>query len=201
MGVLLVQSHSPLWQTGLTVFLRVSKAKELSSIRGVWCSLFLGKEPLNVYSKFALYYDTIYNEIVDYETQASFLEKVFEKFHMGKVTSILDVGCGTGNYTFAFVNRGYQATRIDLSRDMIEVARKKISEMRKGTSKFPDFFEMDMRDIRLNFEENNPSKFDVVSNLFGGFGYLLNNDDVLKFFNSARAHLNSRGLLIFEFWH
>lgn len=86
------------------------------------------KESPKVYSKFARYYDTIYNEIVDYESQANFLVKIFEKFHMGKVSPILDVGCGTGNYTFVFTNRGYQTTGIDLSGDMIEVARKRSQE-------------------------------------------------------------------------
>ena len=83
---------------------------------------------------------------------------------------------------------------------MIEVARKKASRMSRG-SKVPKFFEIDMRKIQLNSKKKNGNKFDVVSTLFGGFGYLLHNADVLKFFNSAKAHLNSRGLLIFEFWH
>ena len=54
------------------------------------------------------------DQIVDYEAQASFLERIFEKFHKGNVSSILDVGCGTGNYTFVFANRGYRTAGIDL---------------------------------------------------------------------------------------
>lgn len=145
------------------------------------------------YSKFAQYYDAIYNEIVNYESQTSFLQKVFDKFHKGEVESILDIGCGTGNFTVLFAKRGYSTTGIDLSDEMIRVAKEK---MRKGQrSKNLQFLKMDMRDIQLN------KKYDVATVLFGGFGYLLEYDEVERFFAGVRKHLDKDGLLIFEFWH
>jgi SAM-dependent methyltransferase len=144
------------------------------------------------YAKLSEYYDAIYNNLVDYESQTSYLEKIFRKFHKGQVRSILDVGCGTGNFTFVFAKRDYHVTGIDISRCMIDIAkRKKILSSKKK----PDFFRMDMRNIQL------PEKYDVATVLFGGFGYLLNHDDVLKFFTGIKRNLNKCGLLIFEFWH
>ena len=56
------------------------------------------------YSKMAYYYDEIYANILDYEKQTRFLEKIIRK-HLGKrPRSVLDIACGTGNYTFLFAN-------------------------------------------------------------------------------------------------
>lgn len=143
------------------------------------------------YTKLAKYYDAIYNVIVDYESQTSYLEKVFHDFHRGRMRSILDIGCGTGNFTLIFAKRGYRSTGIDLSEDMIRVAKGK----HRPSKSNPEFFRMDMRNIRLN------AKYDSATALFGGFGYLLKHEDVLKFFTSVKQRLNKDGLLIFEFWH
>jgi ubiquinone/menaquinone biosynthesis C-methylase UbiE len=135
----------------------------------------------------ATYYDTIYSKLVDYESQADYLEQIFAKH--GKVKSILDVASGTGNYTLIFARRGYAMTGLDLSDEMLKVARKKA-----GSAKNPQFFKMDMRHIRL------PDRHDAVTVLFGGFGYLHDYQDVEKFLRGARSHLNRGGLLVFEFW-
>lgn len=142
------------------------------------------------YTKLAKYYDAIYNHIVDYESQTSNLEKIFHDFR-GRVRTILDVGCGTGNFTLIFAKRGYRTTGIDLSEDMIKVAKGK----HRSSKANPEFLRMDMRDIRLN------AKYDAAIAPFGGFSYLLKHEDVLEFFTSVKQRLNQDGLLIFEFWH
>ena len=143
------------------------------------------------YSRMAHYYDAIYANIVDYDSQTDYLEKIFSKHHRGRVKAILDIACGTGNYTLIFAKRGYSATGIDSSDAMIRIARQK-GRTRKSKSQF---FKMDMRNIRMK------DKFDVATVLFGGFGYLLKVDDVKRFFASVRSALRPNGLLIFEFWH
>src|SRR5262245_41607953 len=109
----------------------------------------------------AQYYDEVYANIVDYEKQTKFLEKIIRK-HLGKrARSILDIACGTGNYTFVFARHGHRATGIDVSEDMLRVARSKT-----GGSDNPRFLKMDMRKLHLD------QRFDVATVLFGGFGYL-----------------------------
>ena len=153
-------------------------------------NLFLAKSE-NRYTKLARYYDAIYHNIVDYENQTSYLERIFKKFHRGKINTILDIACGTGNFTFLFAQRGYKVTGIDLSKDMIRVARAK----RRVSKDNPEFFEMDMRHIHLN------KKYDAATAPFGGFGYLLSYHDVREFLAGVKRSLNKNGLLIFEFWH
>jgi SAM-dependent methyltransferase len=138
------------------------------------------------YTKLARYYDIIYSKRVNYGAQADYLEQIFDAH--GKVDSILDVACGTGNYTFIFAKRGYKTTGIDISREMIEVAKSKAHSKSN-----PRFFTIDMRDIKLRDE------YDAVTVLFGGFGYLLKLSEVERFLRGAKKRLRNDGLLIFEF--
>ena len=142
------------------------------------------------YTRMAHYYDTVYSKIVDYASQADRLEKIIAKHSKWKKPgSLLDVACGTGNYTFIFADRGWKATGIDISDEMFRIAKKKA-----GRKTNPRFHKMDMRKINLQ------EKYDVAAVLFGGFGYLPKTRDVERFFVSVKRHLGPGGLLIFEFW-
>jgi ubiquinone/menaquinone biosynthesis C-methylase UbiE len=142
------------------------------------------------YRWMAHYYDTIYSELVDYRSQADRIKKIIAKHSKKKKPgSLLDVACGTGNYTFIFADRGWKVTGIDISDEMLRIAKKKT-----GGKKNPRFIKMDMRKINLQ------EKFDVATVLFGGFGYLLETRDVESFLASVKRHLSPGGLLIFEFW-
>jgi SAM-dependent methyltransferase len=142
------------------------------------------------YSRMAEYYDAIYSKLVNYELETRKLEKIIATHQKKRVRSILDVACGTGNYSFVFAKRGYKTVGVDISKQMISVAKKKA----EGSSN-PRFFAMDMRNIELK------QRFDVATVLFGGFGYLLEKNQVLEFLSSVRKRLFRDGLLVFEFWH
>ena len=123
------------------------------------------------YTRMARYYDIIYSKILDYSSQADYLERIIAKHKDQKRPgSILDVACGTGNYTFIFAERGWKATGIDISNEMIRIATEKAA---KKTN--PRFLLMDMRKIELQ------EKYDVATVLFGGFGYLLEHEEVENF--------------------
>lgn len=71
-----------------------------------------------MYHEYAKYFDKIFpakDQIV------AFLEKHLD----GK--RILDVGCGSGEYTIALHDKGYSVTGIDLDTEMIAYAKKKAS--------------------------------------------------------------------------
>lgn len=67
--------------------------------------------------------------------------------------SVLDVGCGTGNFSLKLASRGASVTGIDSSRKMLEAAREKAAREKSNI----EFIEMDA--LHLKFTDNT---FDVV---------------------------------------
>jgi demethylmenaquinone methyltransferase/2-methoxy-6-polyprenyl-1,4-benzoquinol methylase len=43
---------------------------------------------------------------------------------LGRGSKVLDVATGTGRYAFAFAKRGHEVTGVDLSRDMLAIAKR-----------------------------------------------------------------------------
>ncbi len=151
----------------------------------------LGGAGFEPYSRMAEYYDRIYHTLVDYKGECDFLERLFKRHSQKKVRAILDVGCGTGNHSLIFAERGYRVMGVDRSEAMLKEARRKCS----GEQLNIRFEKMDMRRVSIKGR-----KFDAALILFGGFTYLLKDSDVESCFLSIRKHLNSGGLIIFEFW-
>jgi SAM-dependent methyltransferase len=141
------------------------------------------------YARFARYYDLIYHGLVNYEGDVDFLEAVFRRYRV-KPKTVLDLGSGTGNHALPLARRGYRVTGIDQSADMVALAKKKASRLRNA----PRFFRADMRSFRLG------QTFDAAVCMFGAFGYLLSERDVLQALRRIRSHLEEGGLFVFEFW-
>jgi SAM-dependent methyltransferase len=144
-----------------------------------------------VYGKFGKYYDLIYSSFYDYELECDNLEGMFKKFCKSRPKEILDIGCGTGSHAIELAKRGYKLTGIDISKVMIEEAMRKA----QNTELNIDFRVLDMRSMNLD------SKFDVAICLFGGFGYLLTNEDLKGFFKGLKRLLAKDSLFVFEFWN
>jgi SAM-dependent methyltransferase len=146
-------------------------------------------KPTRVYEKMATYYDLLYRQLVDYDGDCDFLEEIFRKHSAKRVKSILDIGSGTGSHAIILARRGYHVVGIDRSSQMLALAKKK----KIDPSSTPEFRSMDMRNIKLR------EKFDAAVVMFGGFGYLIENEDVDRFLNSVGKSIPN-GLLVFEFW-
>ncbi len=129
------------------------------------------------------YYDSIYSD-KDYVKEVSFIEGIFENF--GKPKKILELGCGTGNYTKIFAVRGYSITGVDLSESMLRVAQQKCACR---------FIKGNMRDIELNDE------FDACLAMFAVMGYVTTNSDVVKTLRNIHRHLKQDGLFVFDVWN
>lgn len=131
----------------------------------------------------AEFYDLLYKD-KNYEREADFVEKVFSDF--GKPASILEVGCGTGNYTRIFCQRGYDVSGLDISEKMISAAKNKCD---------CDFHVGDARNFSLG------RKFDACVALFAVMGYMIENSDVLSALCNIRNHLKKGGLFVFDVWN
>lgn len=156
-----------------------------------------------VFQSYAAYYDLLYKD-KDYSGEVDYVESLIKKYASVNVKKILNLGCGTGRHDKLFASKGYEMTGVDLSQEMIEIAKKNNSPdlespsllKREGReSSEPRFFEGDIRTFRIN------EKFGAVISLFHVMSYQVTNDDVCAAFKTAREHLESGGIFIFDCWY
>ena len=131
----------------------------------------------------AKYYDLIYND-KDYKNEVTFIEDIFENTHKPK--KILELGCGTGNYTQILLERGYEITGVDISENMLKIAKEKCT---------CNFIRGSIRDISIN------DRFDACIAMFAVMGYITENSDIVKVLNNVRRHLKPDGLFVFDVWN
>lgn len=82
---------------------------------------------MDAYGPLAPEYDRLTSD-VDYNEFAGFYENVFSR--RGKsISTILDLGCGTGTLTCLLAQKGYELIAADASADMLCIAREKATEL------------------------------------------------------------------------
>ncbi|EOD00680.1 class I SAM-dependent methyltransferase [Caldisalinibacter kiritimatiensis] len=94
-----------------------------------------------------------------YESKlGKFVDKVekecaFELFSPRKGMKVLDVGCGTGNYSIELAKMGCEVVGIDISDEMLDIAKNKAKENNLDI----EFYNMDVYNIKFDDES-----FDAV---------------------------------------
>lgn len=79
-----------------------------------------------MYNEFAYSYDALMTD-VDYEKRTDYICSLFEKFDRAP-TLMLDLACGTGQFSNRFAKAGVSVIGVDISYDMLSVAREKSAE-------------------------------------------------------------------------
>lgn len=76
------------------------------------------------YNDFAYIYDKLMKPDINYGEWVDYIENIFTYY--GKdVNLTADLACGTGNFTIPLAKRGYDMIGVDVSEDMLNVARDK----------------------------------------------------------------------------
>lgn len=138
-----------------------------------------------MYDQLAPYYDRLYAN-KDYKKECEFLKTVFRHCKVDPKT-ILDIGCGTGTHCSELSNLGYGAHGIDISPEMISIAKCKYSN--------GSFSIADVRDMK------EPLLFDVAISMFGTMTYLTKPADFIQALKSINKALKPGGLFIFDGWN
>lgn len=150
-----------------------------------------------VFSAYSKYYNLLYKN-KNYANEARYVHELIQKYAAG-ARSVLDLGCGTGRHDFELAKLGYEVTGVDMSDEMLTEARSRLSSLNSHLltdDRSPiNFISGDIRSVRLN------QTFDVVVSLFHVMSYQITNEDLKDAFSTAKAHLNSGGLFLFDCWY
>ena len=136
-------------------------------------------------------YNLLYGD-KDYAAECDLIERLFQRYALTAVSSVLDLGCGTGNHAFPMAARGYEVVGIERSQHMLAIAEQKLANNNLGKLRFRSG---DIRNLDLG------QQFDAALILFAVLGYQLENRDVVSTLKTARRHLKTDGLLIFDVWY
>lgn len=145
---------------------------------------------MSIFGSYADYYDLLYQD-KDYAGESEYIHKAIHKYHP-KTKTIINFGCGTGKHDIILAGKGYDITGVDRSPGMLKAANGRLQKLRL---KNVHFTPGDMRTVRLE------KIFDTVLSLFHVLSYQISNQDLLSSLKTIRAHLQARGLFLFDCWY
>lgn len=134
----------------------------------------------NLYTELATVYEAMYQTFIDYQEEYLFYSEILKKNNKNEV---VEIGCGTGNLANYFLEAQYDYTGLDLSEDMINLAKEKSNGA---------FIKADMRDFKL---QKNVESIIITARTIS---YLLTNEDVKATFRSISENLVKGGILAFD---
>ncbi len=143
-------------------------------------------------SVYAEQYDDLYLS-KDYRGECDVIEKAINRYGSGVTSTVLDIGCGTGEHSFEMARRGYELTGIDLSQSMLKIADEKAVEFPE-LARQPKWLLGDARFFEIS------QSYDLGIMMFAVIGYLTTNADVLAALRNIRRHLKLGALFICDFW-
>ena len=138
---------------------------------------------MEAYTGFAQVYDTFMDN-VPYDEWGEYLVSLLKKYGV-EDGLVLDMGCGTGAMTRYLDAHGYDMTGIDVSEEMLTIAKEKSS---------PDILYLlqDMREFELY------GTMRAAVSICDSMNYILEEDDLLQVFSLVNNYLDPGGLFIFD---
>jgi len=125
----------------------------------------------------------VYDQIMDQSLYDEWL--AFSLRHFSSDTrSILELACGSGELSLRMSQAGYKVTGLDISQEMLSLAREKLPEA--------TFVMGDMRKLRFK------QQFDAVTCYSDSLCYLADLDELAQVFEGVYKALKPRGIFIFD---
>jgi ubiquinone/menaquinone biosynthesis C-methylase UbiE len=138
------------------------------------------------YGDFAYVYDYLMKD-VPYDDWMEFLKAKIQKFTVSG-NRILEIACGTGELSVRLAKTGFNITGVDLSEDMLTVAKQKA--MQNGVD--IELFHQNMCELE------GLGQFDIITIFCDSLNYLSNPEEIQETFQRVYSHLNKSGLFIFD---
>lgn len=115
-----------------------------------------------------------------------FLKTLGER-HPFSMNAILDLACGTGSLVFLLASKAERVVGLDLSAEMLEIARRKCRSLGNV-----GFVQGDFRSFDLD------EKFDLVISCFDSLNYIERIGELTDVFRCVERHLNGGGFFVFD---
>ena len=131
------------------------------------------------YEKLGRFYDAAMGD----RTETAVCIRRLIRQHKPKAKTLLELACGTGAI-LKILAKSYDVVGLDLSPQMLSLARKKLPHVR--------FYRKDMVRFEL------ATKFDVIICVFDSINHVLKFADWQKVFRNAARHLEKDGLFLFD---
>ncbi|MCP3759129.1 class I SAM-dependent methyltransferase [Streptomyces sp. TBY4] len=127
-------------------------------------------------------YDEVYAN--SHHVDVQLCERAFDRYLGGMPTTLLDVGCGTGEDVAHFAAQGVDAVGVDLQPQMLE----------RAAAKFPGarFVEADIRSLDLG------RSFEAIISFGYAIANLHSDLDIAAALHSMAAHAKTSALLLLE---
>ena len=104
-------------------------------------------------------------------------------------SKVLDMACGTGRHSILFARKGFDITAIDLSKNLLSIARQAAYEENLKIN----FIRSDIRHFSLT------NDFSLAVNLFTSFGYFESDEENFLLIKNAFDHTHSPGYFVIDF--
>jgi SAM-dependent methyltransferase len=139
---------------------------------------------MGIYKKdFASIYDKSHsNEF--YNGYVIFLKKIIKEREI-KNPLVLDIACGTGRLIKKLRVNNIKAEGLDISADMLHIAKKNNPEAKFYIQDFIHF--------------STGKKYDIIICTFDSINYISNKKVLARFFNNINNYLNEGGIFVFDF--
>lgn len=141
-------------------------------------------EQNEIYGEFAYVYDEFMDNI-PYEQWHDYLHKLLIKYGVEKGI-VTELACGTGTMTKLLADDGYDMIGIDISYEMLDVARQKYTDDNIL------FLNQDMRELDLY------GTAAAMVCVCDGMNYITDEKELLKVFEKIKIFLDYNGVFIFD---
>ena len=173
---------------------------------------------MEAYTDFAKVYDTFMDE-TPYDVWGDFVSSLIDKYGVSKPVKVsakspvtedskeyvtvedsedalneeknlvVELGCGTGSFTQVMKNLGYDIMGIDMSPEMLNLARQKSAEAGLDIM----YLEQDMRELDLYCTAG------TIVSVCDSINYVLEDEEIIETFKLVNNFLYPGGVFIFDF--
>ncbi|MCR5153253.1 MAG: class I SAM-dependent methyltransferase [Lachnospiraceae bacterium] len=142
---------------------------------------------MNAYTGFATVYEKFMDN-VPYKEWTKYLCGLLKEYNVKEGSLICELGCGTGTVTRLLKKAGFDMIGIDLSEEMLDIARYDHEEESEGIL----YLNQDMREFELY------GTVAAVVSICDCMNYITSEEDLLRVFKLVNNYLDPRGVFIFD---